>query len=195
MATRTYQLIFGGITNNVQILPQGRFFMLKKTGGTLEIEARYRNGTPVQFFGVEGGFRYSALGENRWYELELRSSVPQAVEIVISDEAEIDFADVVSVQGVVDVRMQTSGALDSASQNVPAGGQVVLSGSPIQMRISVCNPSTNEESFWLSSTGSAGATGVELQPGTTMELVTSAAVVVRNVSATAQPVMYLSEYP
>src|SRR5688572_14662431 len=169
MSTRIYTLTMAaGVT---QILPQGRFFMIKSAASALNIEARKRNGQPQIFENVGAGLQYNALESDKWYELHVTSGGVQTVEIVISDEAQVTFASVVSVAGTAAIVELPAAALATPAADVIANASALaVAASATRRRITLSALSTNTGSVFIQATGAGAGRGIELQPGTFVEL-------------------------
>lgn len=194
MGTRTYSLTFNAPATIE--LGAGRFFFIKSATAALTLETNGDKGSPVRFDNVGAGLKYKAPLELRWRTLRITSAAIQTVEIVLSDDAEVDIANTVTVSGSVTVQEQPSTTLTpGAKAALAAAASLDIAANAARRRISISN--------WASSGGggtvcvrdqaATADAGVELQPGQTMEFQTVAALRVRNNGAAAADISYLEE--
>ena len=193
MSTKVYTLNFTGAA--MLPLPQGRFFMIKTATAALSIECRRRDGQPVSFSNVGAGLQYKALGSDLpWYSMEVTSALAQVVEIVISDEAEISFANTVTVAGGVSVSELPAAALSTpAADAIANGAALAVAANPARRRVTVCAASTNAGSVYVQSTGAGAGRGIELAAGASYTVVGTYAFDVRNDSGAAASVTRFEE--
>lgn len=185
MSTRTYVLNFLGAS--MLPLPQGRFFMIKQATAALSLLARRRDGQPVEFTNVGAGLQYDALDAGKWYSLEVTSAAAQIVEIVISDDSKVSFANTVNVSGSVSVLDQLSTAIATgAPVNVLTATAQTIAANASRRRITIVSASTNTGSIYVQAVLAGAGRGYELTPGEKVEFVTAAALDVRNDSGATQ---------
>ena len=182
MSTKTYVLTFAGA--GMLPLPQGTFFMIKSAVAALSINAVRRDGQPVAFENVGAGLQYNGNKAGvKWYSLEVSSSVAQVVEIVISDDAEVSFANTVSVAGGVAMTETPSAVVATPARITRAtAGATTIAANPARRRITICNPSDNATPglLYVQAVGAGAGRGLPLDPGLTAEFKTTAALDVRN---------------
>lgn len=195
MSTRTYTLNFLGA--GMLPLPQGRFFMIKQATSALNISARRRDGQPVEFTNVGAGLQYNSLETLGWYSLEVTSTAAQVVEIVISDEASVTFSNAVSVTGIAQTQEQPFPTFaPPADVSIPAANHQDIAANAARRAIVIGSLASNAPATTnlrvRDQTGTAAA-GIELQPGTSVRIPTTAALRIRNNDANAQSVWYYEE--
>lgn len=185
MSTKTYTLHFTG--PGMLPLPQGRFFMIKSASAALDIVARRRDGQPTEFQNVGAGLKFNALETQRWYQLDVSSSVAQVVEIVISDEAQVDFSNTVSVAGTAQTEEMPSQAISTpAGGTLATGTQANIAANPARRRITISNWSQSGGSIYVRDQAGTSDAGIEIQPGMGFTLHTVAALrIVNNSGASA----------
>lgn len=195
MSTKVYSLTF--TAGQTQILPQGRFWFIKSASSAVNIEMVKRNGQPNTVDNVGAGTKFNGLETDRWYELKITSAGVQNIEIVIADDATVDFSNAVSVTGTavtqeapfatfappVDVAVATATSSDIAAN---ASRRAIVIGS-----LSTNTPATLN--LRVRSTGGTTEAGIELQPGMSVRIPTTAAVRIRNNDANSQTYWYYEE--
>lgn len=186
MTTRTYTLTFAGAGTGV--LPAGVFFYVKTATAALTIRTRGSTSSPIEFADVGAGLKFGPVpAEKRWTYLDVESAVAQVVTVIVSDDAEVDIASTVNVAGNVQVSEVPSVTLATPARvslntatDVP-----IVAASATRRRVTIQNPSTNTESVNVGPTGQLSTTrGLEIEPGTSFEFVTSAAIFGRSVTGT-----------
>lgn len=195
MSTKSYTLNFTAA--GMLPLPQGRFFMIKSATSALSISARRRDGQPVEFVNVGAGLQYNSLETLGWYSLEVTSAAAQVVEIIISDEASVTFANLVSVAGSVTVQDQPFATFaPPADASIASAASLDIAANAARRAIVIGSLASNAPATTnLRVRDQAGTTaaGVELQPGTSVRIPTTAALRIRNNDANAQNVWYYEE--
>jgi hypothetical protein len=178
-------------------LPQGRFFMIKTATAALTINARRRDGQPVEFVNVGAGLQYNALETLGWYVLEVTSAVAQVVEIVISDEAAVTFANAVSVTGVTQTTESPFPTFAPPPDvSIAAASHLDIPANPARRAIVIGSLASNvpaTTNLRVRDASGTAAAGPELQPGLSTRVPTTAALRIRNNDANAQSVWYYEE--
>lgn len=193
MSTRIYTLTFTG-AQTIEGLPQGRFFMVKSATAALTVECERSDAQPVVFANVGAGIQYNALDAGKWQRMKVTSVVAQVVEIVISDEASVSFANTVSVAGGVTITETPSATLSTPAVDAVANTSALsIAANAARRRITICSNSANTGSVFIQAAGAGANRGIELQPGTFVELKTTAAIDVRNDSGAAQNITRFEE--
>lgn len=182
MSTRTYTLSFLGASTLA--LPGGVFFYVKSAAAALTIRTRGNTTAPIEFSNVGAGLRFGPVAiDKRWTYLDVTSANVQTVEVVVSDDAEVDIASTVSVAGNVTTSDLPSTAIATPARVTRAtGGATTIVANPARRRITIANPSDNATPglLYLQAVGAGAGRGIPLDPGTFVELVTTAAIDVRN---------------
>ena len=182
MSTRVYTLNFTG-AQTIEGLPQGRFFMIKSAAAALTVECERADSQPVVFANVGAGLQYNSLDAGKWLRMKVTSQVAQTVEIVISDEAAVSFANTVNVAGAVQMIETPSAALATPARVTRAtGGASTIAANPLRKRITIANPSDNATPglLYVQAVGAGVGRGIPLDTGMFVELKTTAAIDVRN---------------
>lgn len=164
MSTRTYTIAFTGPGDHW--LPQGRFFMIKSAAAALNITCERADAQPVVFENVGAGLQYNSLDAGKWLKMRVESQAAQVVEIVISDDSTVSFANTVSVAGAVATQEQpTTTTHDTPAVTVPNGSQALLiAARPTRRKAVIQADSNNAASCYVRAIGGANNV-LELQPG------------------------------
>jgi hypothetical protein len=181
LSTKVHTLSF--TPGQQQILPQGRYWLIKSAASALTLEMVKRNGQPNTVENVGAGTKFNGLETDRWYELKITSAAAQIVEIVISDESTIDFTNAVSVTGTAATAELPSGVVATpARQTRASGGATTIAANPARRRITICNPSDNATPglLYVQAVGAGAGRGYPLDSGLSAEFKTTAALDVRN---------------
>jgi hypothetical protein len=164
VGTRTYTVPF--TAPGTAELPAGRMFFIKEASAVLAIEAD-APGAPTRFENVGAGLKYRAEYDKRWRTLRITSAVVQTVELLISDESDVDFANTVNVAGSVITTEELATAGDTPARiSVPAAQTLLVAAAPSRRRVILQAPTTNTESVNVGMIGQVSAVrGFELAPG------------------------------
>lgn len=175
--------------------PRGRLFFIKSASSPLSIGVAGRPGAPIKMTNIGAGLKYGpvAPGEE-WQYLELTSALAQTVELIVSDD-DVEIANVVSVAGVAAVTIAPSSTVATvADVSIANGGTHSIAADAARKRITLQAPSTNTGSLRIAETGAAAAArGLELQPGMSYELATTAGLDVYNGSGASQALAKFAE--
>lgn len=192
MSTKIYTLTF--TAGQTQILPQGRFWMIKAAASALNIEARKRSSQPTTFDGVGAGVKFNGLESDRWYELHITSAAVQTVEIVLSDDSTVDFSSAVSVVGAAVFQDQPASALATPAPDVIATGAALsVPASATRRRITISSDPTGTGNVYIQAVAAGAGRGIPLQPGNYVEVKGSYAFDVRNDSGVSVTVTRFEE--
>lgn len=186
MSARNYAFAIGA---GAQVrLPAGRYFFVRTASAAINVTTEGNPGSPLSFKGISGGTKFGPVDVGQgWTYLIIESASAQNLEIVISDDGLFDVANTVTVSGAVNVTEQPSSAIASPAAVVRAtGGADTIAANLSRRRISVCSLSTNIGSLFIQAVGAGAGRGIELQPGVTLELKTTAAFDIRNDSGASQ---------
>lgn len=192
MQTRTLIVTFAGAGS--QDLPGGTFLFIKAASAALDIIITDQNGTQSTLSQVGAGARLRRPQTAPWRFTRLTSAAAQVVTVIVSDEAEFDVANTVTVSGSV-----TTAESPSASFTTPAfdtiltGASLDIAANPARRRITITALSTNSDSVYVRDQSGTGAAGIELQSGQSAELCTTAAIRVQNNTAASQIVLRAEE--
>lgn len=178
---RDYSVTFGGAGER-SFLVKGRYLRV--------LEAA----TADPFFSLDDGQEVQrGAGQDindpdGFYRVTVRSTVAQLVRFTVAqfpqDDARSNVA--LSVSATV-----TPGASVSASAvvSVPAvSSAAVLAANANRLSAIIANPATNTDPIRVGGAGVAAASGIELQPGDSITLATTAAIYAYNGKASAQNV-------
>jgi hypothetical protein len=174
---------------------QGRMFYIKSAASALSItcDIKGTGATIRKFLNIGAGFKFVAPEDRGWTYLRITSALSQNIEIIVGDD-DVEVANAVSVTGSVTTQESPSSALATPAAAVRAtGGADTIAANPARRRITVASLSTNTGSLFLQATGAGAGRGIELQPGTFVELKTTAAFDVRNDSGVNQTYMLFEE--
>jgi hypothetical protein len=175
---------------------QGRIWYLKTATSPLSITAEQSgSGSKIRkFINVAAGFKFIAPEGDGWLFLRVNSPLSQNIEMILGDD-DVSVANAVTVSGSVVTQAQPSTAIAvSAADSVIANtAALAIAANVARRRITVGSLSTNVGSVRVQSAGAGANKGLELQPGTFMELDTTAAFDVRNDSGAAVTVYVFEE--
>jgi|SRR5689334_9252101 len=169
MSTRTLSYTFAG--GETLAAPGGRFFFVKAASGLLDIRTRGNTTAPIEFVGVGAGLKFGPVPiELAWRYLDITSASAQVVQIIISDDAEVDIASTVNVAGNVTTSEMPSSSVATPPRVSVGTSQTLLIAANINRKsVMVCAPQANTDSVNVGPAGSVGASqGLELQPGQTL---------------------------
>lgn len=185
MSTRTYTVTFNA--PGEATLPQGRFFYIKTAASALTIEARGRTSAPVRFDNVGAGLKFGPVQiDKAWNQLILTSAGIQTVEVIISDDSEVDIASTVTVSGSVTVQDQPSTTVATpAAVTVLNATAATIPANASRKRIRICADPENAGALdagciYVQAVGAGAGIGVPLSPGIFERFDTLAALDVRN---------------
>jgi len=193
MSARNYvQTLSAGETIR---LPAGRYFYIRTASSALDITAEGNPGSPLRFIGVGAGTKFGPVAEGQdWKRLIVSSAAAQAIEIIISDDGLFDVASAVSVVGAVTIAEAPSSTIANTASVAPATGAASsIAANATRRRITLSSLSTNTGSVFVQATGAGAGRGIELQPGMTVELRTTAAFDIRNDSGAVQTIGIFEE--
>ena len=175
---------------------QGRIWYLKTATSPLNVTAEQSGSSAKirKFINVGAGFKFVAPEGDGWTFLRVTSALSQNIEMILGDD-DVSVANAVSVTGSVTTLMLPSTALtvSAADSVIVTAAALAIAANLSRRRITVGSLSTNTGSVRVQSTGAGANKGLELQPGTFMELDTTAAFDVRNDSGASQTVQVLEE--
>lgn len=193
MSTRTYTLSFLGASTLT--LPGGVFFYVKSAAAALTIRTRGSTTSPIEFTNVGAGLRFGPVpADKRWTYLDVTSAVVQTVEVVVSDDAEVDIASTVSVAGNVTVSdLPATAATFFARTTLATATSADIAANAARRRITIYNWSAGGGSLTIRDTGATTDAGAELQPGTSIELAFTGALRIRNNSGVSLDYSYIEE--
>lgn len=168
---------------------QGRIWYLKAATSAVTIECRKSgagSSNVRRFINVAAGFKFSADVGDGWNILVLTSALSQNIEIIVGDD-DVEVANAVSVTGSVTTQAAPSSSVNTpADANIAAAGNAVIAANLSRRSIRIGSLSTNApaDGLNLRVADSNNIEGVELQPGTWEKFETTAALTIRNSSAT-----------
>jgi hypothetical protein len=194
MSTRTLTLAFAG--GETLRLPGGRFLFIKAATAALDIVLREEgSGAQNQLTGVGAGARYKReASQPAWRFTEVASVSAQTVTLILSDDAEFDVATSVAVTGSVSVAdVPSTTVATPVAGSRATGGADSIAANTSRRRITICALSTNTGSLFVQAVGAGAGRGYELQPGTSAEFRTTAALDIRNDSGATQAYMTFEE--
>lgn len=178
MQTRTLILTFTGA--GTQPLPGGRFLFIKSATAALRITLTEEGGVQSVLDGVGAGARQRRLNAAPWRFTNIESQVAQVVELILSEDAEFDVANSVSVTGAVNaILVATATLTDTADQLLADAAEFPIAANPARRRIIVGVPTSSTNWVRVSKSGGTGR-GIEITPGTWASFETLDALVVRN---------------
>lgn len=186
MSARNYTQTLGA--GDIIRLPAGVYFYIRTAASALDVSTEGNPGSPLRFTGIGAGAKFGPLPAGQgWKFLVVSSAAAQAIEIVISDDGLFELSSSVSVTGGVTTQETPSSAVATpAAGSRATGGADTIAANLSRRRISICAPSTNTGSLFVQAVGAGAGRGVELQPGTTLEFKTTAALDIRNDSGATQ---------
>lgn len=175
---------------------QGRIWYLKTATSPMTVTAEQSGSSAKirKFINVSAGFKFVAPEGDGWVFLRVLSALSQNIEMIVGDD-DVSVANAVSVTGSVTTLMQPSTAIAVSAADTVIGNATALAiaANVARRRITVGSLSTNAGSVRIQSTGAGANKGLELQPGTFMELDTTAAFDVRNDSGASVTVYVFEE--
>lgn len=187
MTTRTYAYTFtapGTLT-----APGGRFFFVKSASAAVNISTRGSTTAPMVFTAVGAGLKFGPVApELRWTYLDIESATPQVVEVIVSDDADVDVANTVNVAGSVMVTNVLGVGLNTPARIAVGTAETALAAANVSRRsITFQAMNANTAAVNVGTAGSVSATrGVELQPGSSAGFESSAAFVAWAASGSQQ---------
>lgn len=193
MSTRTYTLSFLGASTLV--LPGGVFFYVKSAAAALTIRTRGSTTSPIEFTNVGAGLRFGPVpADKRWTYLDVTSASVQSVEVVVSDDAEVDIASTVSVAGnVTTTELPASAVATPAANVIVTASALVIAANAARKRIKICSDPANTGNVYIQATGAGAGRGIPLQPGLYEEVQGTYAFDVRNDSGVSCTVTQYEE--
>lgn len=193
MSTRTYSYAIGA--GETVVAPGGLFFYIKAATAALNITTRGNPTSPIEFVGVGAGLKFGPVGPDKaWRYLDMYSATAQTVVLILSDDAEVDIASTVTVAGNVTTSDLPSTSLASPAPDVIANASaLVIAANLARRRLTIAALAANTGSVFVQSTGAGAGRGVEIQPGMSYGLDSTAAIDVRNDSGASQTVTRLEE--
>jgi hypothetical protein len=193
MSTRTYSLPFTAA--GTIPLPGGVFFYVKSASAALTITTRGSTTAPIEFVNVGAGLRFGPVDiDKRWTYLDVASASAQTVEVIVSDDAEVDIASTVNVAGSVTVVELPATVVASPAPNVIANGGILsIAASASRKRIKICSDPANAGNVYIQAPGAGAGRGIPLQPGMYEEVQGTYAFDVRNNSGASCTVTQYEE--
>lgn len=165
MSTRTYTLPFTAA--GTIPLPSGVFFYVKSASAALTIRTRGSTSSPIEFTNVGAGLRFGPVSaDKRWTYLDVTSAAVQTVEVVVSDDAEVDIASTVTVAGNVTVAELPATTVATPAANVIANGSfLAIAANASRKRIKICSDPNNLGNVYIQAPSAGPNVGIPLQPG------------------------------
>lgn len=191
MSARNYvQAIGAGATIR---LPGGRYFFVKQATSAITITTQGNTGTPARFENIGAGSKFGPVPD-KWTFLDVFSAGAQTVELVISDDGDFEVANAVTVSGVAQVADLPSAAIAvTASAALATATSLDIAANTSRRRITICNASTSAGAVWIRDQSATTSAGIELQPGQSVTMETTAALRVRNNSGSSADISTLEE--
>jgi len=175
--------------NGQLISGPGNFFFMITASASVDVKM-IGAGTSWGATGVSAG--YLKANVQRWDRLVIAGAAGTVVTFFVGDEdVSEDVTDIRAqialIGGVTLVSEAPSTAISSPAASVRAtGGADTIAANLSRKRITVSSISTNTGSLYLQSVGAGAGRGLELQPGMSLEIKTTAAIDVRNDSGASQ---------
>jgi hypothetical protein len=177
---------------------QGRIWYLKAATSAVTIVCRKsgQGSTTVRsFISVAAGFKFKAELGDGWDILEMTSAASQNIEFILGDD-DVEVSNAVTVNGSVTTSVSPSSTVTSvADLSVAAAGNSVIAANLSRKRIWIGSLSNNAptDALNLRVAETNAARGFELQPGTYEKFETTAALTIRNSSATTAQTYWIFE--
>jgi hypothetical protein len=174
------------------VFGQGRIFNLLGAASPVTIICESKNSSkPGQtrirkFANIPAGSKFTAPVGEEWTFLRLTSAAAQVVTLFVGDD-DMSFNNAVTVTGVAVVAITPSSSINAPTQSnlgATTSDTVTVPQNLARKRITIGNLSSNTTSIRVSADG-ATLKGIEIQPGTFTEFDTTAALGIRNDSASA----------
>jgi hypothetical protein len=177
---------------------QGRIWYLKAATGPVTIVCRKsgQGSTTVRsFINVAAGFKFKADLGDGWDILELTSASTQNIEMILGDD-DVEVSNAVTVNGSVTTAVAPSSTVTTiADPSIVAAGNNVIAANLSRKRIWIGSLSSNApaDALNLRVAETNAARGFELQPGMYEKFETTAALTIRNASATTAQSYWIFE--
>jgi len=181
-------------------LQGGNFFLLLTANASVDIRVeRGAGGHAEQFDAQTGGFLVRRI--TPWSNLRILGPVGTTVTYMVGTaDTDVDDTDIrlqiATIAGVAAVTEQPStGFTDTPAVIVNAATTAqAIAATPGRKRVSITNLSANSASLFVRATLVSANDLYEIQPGTQVEFVTSAAIFLRNNSGAAMTALVLEEF-
>lgn len=177
-------------------LPAGRFFFINAATAALDVRTAGNTSSPASFLNIGAGTKFGPVQEGQgWRFLDVTSATAQNVEITISDDGQFEVASTVNVAGNVTTTVAPSVAIASPADVAIAATTTDVASIPQNVsrrRVTVGVLSTAAGPVRVSANGATGR-GIEVQPGTFVEFVTTAALGIRNDGAAGTSFYFFEE--
>lgn len=153
------------------------------------------------FISLDGGSELERVGGEGIYigagfrKFRVRSPNAQSVRFMVADEPQVTGGGNVGSGAPAGniVEVPSAAIATPAADAILNAAALAVGANAARRRISVCSLSANTGSVFVQATGAGAGVGIELQPGQTIELKTTAAFDVRNDSGATQTVMRFEE--
>lgn len=195
--TRTEVIPAGGVVK----LPNANFlFVLSSTGSvTIQlIRVGLRPGAAQEnYVGQLAGLQVSRV--NAWDFASITATPGVSItfmygNVALREDATLFNQAIATISGITAVAVSPSATIaTAAAQAVATANKVSIAQNLTRRRITVCSLSTNTGSVFLQAPAAGAGIGIELQPGTFVEIDTTAAFDVRNDSGAAQTITTFEE--
>lgn len=127
--------------------------------------------------------------------LKVRSAVAQTVRVMVADEPQVTGGGTGASGGSPTIvsELPSSAIATPAANVIATGAALAIAANASRRRLTISSLSTNTGSVFVQANGAGAGRGIELQPGMSVEIKTTAAVDVRNDSGANQTVMQFEE--
>lgn len=180
MSARNYAFAIGA---GAQVrLPGGRYFFVRTATASIDVATEGNPGSPLSFLAIGAGTKFGPVDVGQgWTFLVIKSATAQNLEIVISDDGLFDVANTVTVAGAVSITEQPSATIVAgANTSLAANSSADIAANLSRRRITICNDLNSATHFWVRDQSATTSGGIQLAPGQSVELRTTAALRLRN---------------
>lgn len=176
--------------------PRGNFWLLLSSTVSLNVTME-RDGSSEQFNGITGGIRVRRVVP--WNALTMFGAPGGQIEFFFgADEVNEDdvnvFLQVATIAGVALFAESPSATIATPADNaLPAATTENIAANLLRRRITIGVLSTETVGVRVQAVGAADASGIEVQPGTFVELKTTASIDIRNNDGAVATSYYILE--
>lgn len=178
MSTRIFTEAFGaGETREVGA--GGRLLYIIAASSAINVETTGTPNAPATLQGVGAGLKYRR--PDRWRTLKFTSPGAQNITFAVSDDDDIEIANAVTVSGVAAVLVSPATVFTAGGLTTLAtANSLDIAANLARRRITISSDPTSAGTAWIRDQTGITDGGIPLQPGTFVELQTTAAIRVRN---------------
>ncbi len=188
MGPRDFSIVFAGAAT-VELGLAARYVHVMRAP-TAAVFIKIDDGDELERVTGEGIFVGSGFKN-----LKIRSAVAQNVRVMVADEPQVTGGGTGASGAAPTIvsELPSSAIATPAADVIATASALAIAANTARRRLSISALSTNTGSVFVQANAAGAGRGIELQPGMTVELKTTAAVDVRNDSGANQTVMRFEE--